>query len=70
MAQANQASGSVEKVKKALAPGAESRPGPGGGETTESFRSARSALGQITTDLERLRRHAATLVKGAHRPAK
>ena len=71
MAQAKDASGPVERVKKALAhPGAESRPGPRGGETTESFRSARSALGQITTDLERLRRQAATLVKGAHRPAK
>ncbi len=32
---------------------------------TESFRSARLALGQISADLERLRRHAATLVKGA-----
>jgi hypothetical protein len=35
---------------------------------SESFRSARSALGQITADFERLRRHATSLVKG--RPAK
>ena len=50
-------------------------PGPAGKgrktpDVSEGFRSARSALGQISTDLERLRRHAAALVKGAHRPAK
>ena len=37
---------------------------------SEGFRSARSALGQITADMERLRQHAASLVKSAHRPAK
>jgi hypothetical protein len=39
-------------------------------DTSAGFRSARSALGQITADLERLRQHAASLVKAAHRPAK
>jgi hypothetical protein len=41
-----------------------------GVDTPASFRSARSALGQITADLERLRQHAASLVKATHRPAK
>ena len=41
-----------------------------GADTSASFRSARSALGQITADLERLRQHAASLVKSAHRSAK
>jgi hypothetical protein len=36
-------------------------------DVSEGFRTARSALGQITADLERLRRHASSLVKGAHR---
>lgn len=53
----------------------EETPGPAGKarkapDVSEGFRSARSALGQISTDLERLRRQAASLVKGAHRPAK
>ena len=41
-----------------------------GSEISEGFRSARSAIDQITADLERLRHHAASLVKGAPRPAK
>ncbi len=36
-------------------------------DISESFRSARSSLGQITTNLEQLRRHAASLVKSAKR---
>jgi hypothetical protein len=39
-------------------------------DVSEGFRGARSALVQISADLERLRRQAASLVKGAHRPAK
>jgi hypothetical protein len=41
-----------------------------GSEVSEGFRSARSAIDQITADLERLRHHAASLVKGAARTAK
>jgi hypothetical protein len=55
----------VKGVKQALG-GAQS-PSP---DVAEGFRGARSALGQITADLERLRGQAASLVKGAHRPAK
>jgi hypothetical protein len=40
------------------------------GDVSEGFRSARSALGQITADLERLKRHASSLVKGTHRTAR
>ena len=36
-------------------------------DISESFRTARSALGQITTDLEELRRRAASMVKSAKR---
>ena len=61
-----EAAGSVRSVKGAL-----SRPArEAGADVSEGFRAARSALGQITTDLERLRRHAASLVKATHRPAK
>ena len=37
---------------------------------TETFRSARLALSQISADLERLRRHATSLVKNPSRAAK
>ena len=37
---------------------------------TDTFRSARMALGQISADLERLRRHATSLVKRPSRAAK
>jgi hypothetical protein len=37
---------------------------------TDTFRSARLALGQISADLERLRRHATSLVKRPSRAAK
>ena len=72
MAKRRQASGPVEKVKQALAQPArqQGRQRSPGAEISEGFRSARSALGQITADLERLRQHAATVVKGAHRTAK
>ncbi len=36
-------------------------------DLSESFRRARAALGQISADLEQLRRHAASLVKSAQR---
>jgi hypothetical protein len=62
----------VHKTKKALAQpaGGRTRTRAPGSEASESFRSARSAIDQITADLERLRHHAASLVKGAPRPAK
>ena len=62
----------VQKMKKALAQpaGGRTRTRAAGSEISESFRSARSAIDQITADLERLRHHAASLVKGAPRPAK
>jgi hypothetical protein len=41
-----------------------------GANVSESFRDARSALGQISSDLERLRQRAASLVKGTHRTAR
>ena len=64
--------GPVEKVRKAHAQPAtpEARPNSASQDVSEGFRSARSSLGQITADLERLRQHATTLVKGARRPAK
>jgi hypothetical protein len=37
---------------------------------SEAFRRARSSIGQITTDLNALRRRTAAAVKGARRPAK
>jgi hypothetical protein len=66
------APGPVKKVTNALAQPAtpQARPNSRSLDVSEGFRSARSSLGQITADLERLRQHAATLVKGAHRPAK
>jgi hypothetical protein len=40
-------------------------------DVSESFRNARTALSQISTDLEALRRRAAVMVKSAkRRPAK
>jgi hypothetical protein len=39
-------------------------------DVCEDFRQARTALGQITTDLERLRKQAASVVKRTHRAAK
>jgi hypothetical protein len=64
--------GTVETVRKALAQQAPARRRPSmpAANVSEDFRGARSALGQITADLERLRRHAASLVKATHRPAK
>jgi hypothetical protein len=41
-----------------------------GSVDTETFRTARLALGQISADLERLRRHATSLVKRPSRAAK
>ena len=38
-------------------------------EVSEAFRRARYQLTQITADLDRLRRRAATAVKPPHRPA-
>ena len=62
----------VKKIKTALAKPAGGRGGTraAGSEVSENFRSARSAIDQITTDLARLRRDAASLVKGAPRTAK
>lgn len=62
----------VKTIKTALAKpvGGRTRTRAAGSEVSESFRSARSAIDQITADLERLRRHAASLVKGAARTAK
>jgi len=62
----------VNKIKTALAKpaGGRARTRAAGSEVSESFRSARSAIDQITTDLVRLQRHAASLVKGAPRTAK
>jgi hypothetical protein len=64
--------GPVENVREALAQPAtlQARPNSAGLDVTEGFRSARSSLSQITADLEKLRRHAASLVKGAQRRAK
>ena len=57
-------SGRMPKAKAAQPPtGAGVTPN----DISESFRSARSSLGQITTNLEQLRQHAASLVKSAHR---
>jgi hypothetical protein len=39
-------------------------------DVCEDFRQARTAIGKVTTDLERLRKHAASLVKRTPRPAK
>ena len=39
-------------------------------DVCEDFRQARTALDKVTTDLERLRKHAASLVKRTPRPAK
>jgi hypothetical protein len=39
-------------------------------DMSEAFRRARSSIGQITTDLNALRRRTAAAVKGARRPAK
>jgi hypothetical protein len=70
MAKPRQASsGPVVKARDALANPAR-RAGAPRVDISESFRSARSGLGQISADFDRLRRHAASLVKGAHRTAK
>jgi len=63
-----QTAGPAEKVNGAVPPPAAAREARI--DVSEGFRSARSALGQITADLERLRQHAASLVKGTHRPAR
>ena len=39
-------------------------------DMAEDFRKARTKLDQITIDIERLRKHAATLVKSTARTAK
>jgi hypothetical protein len=39
-------------------------------DMSEAFRRARSSIGQITTDLNALRRRTTAAVKGARRPAK
>jgi hypothetical protein len=54
------ASGPVKKMSKA----------PASTDISEGFRRARSSIGEITTDLKQLRRHATSVVKGAQRPAK
>jgi hypothetical protein len=70
MANPKQASsGRVAKAKGALASPARSTRAPRV-DLSESFRSARSGLGQISADFDRLRQHATSLVKGARRTAK
>ena len=64
--------GPVETITPALAQSASARPRASApaAKVLEDFRGARTALGQITADLERLRRRAGSLVKAAHRQAK
>ena len=61
--------GPAKRTRAALAQDAGTR-ARAGSEISESFRSARSAIDQIAADFERLRHHAASLVKGAARTAK
>lgn len=63
------ASGTVKKVKQALGQRPAGVPASPA-EVSEGFRRARSSIGEITADLQQLRRHAQSTVKGAHRPAK
>jgi hypothetical protein len=59
-----------EREAMSLAEPSAPRPGAPGANISDGFRDARSALGQIATDFQRLRRHAASLVKGTHRTAR
>lgn len=63
-----QASAQVKKVKAALGhrPAGVRTPST---DISESFRRARSSIGEITTDLKQLRRRATAAVKGPQRPA-
>jgi hypothetical protein len=60
----------MKKRASTSAAGKVPKPRPDAIDVAESFRSARSALDQTATHLQQLRRHAASLVKGAGRPAK
>ncbi|MGH2980262.1 MAG: hypothetical protein ACRDLQ_11600 [Solirubrobacterales bacterium] len=62
------ASRPVEKVKDVFSPPAAGR--PQSTEISESFRRARAAIDDITTDLERLQRRAARVVKDTRRRVK
>jgi hypothetical protein len=64
-----QASGPVKKMSKAIGQRSSGVP-PASADISESFRRARSSIGDITTDLKQLRRRATSVVKGAQRPAK
>jgi hypothetical protein len=64
----NSRSKASKPAAKANESHAATRPGEPGIDVADGFRSARSALDQITVDLKQLRRHAASLVKGARRP--
>ena len=64
------APGPVGKMKQALGRQSGEHARGSSPDVCEDFRQARTALGQITTDLERLRKHAASLVKGTARSAK
>jgi hypothetical protein len=55
------ASAPLKKAKDAVTPAA---------DISESFRRARQSIGNITADLQQVRRHAQSTVKGAQRPAK
>jgi hypothetical protein len=59
------ASGPTANAGEAIPPRASLK--PASTDITESFRAARSAVGQISTDLEGLRRRAASMVKSAKR---
>ena len=59
------ASGRTANASDTVSPRAPVNAAPG--DISESFRTARSALGQISTDLEELRRRAASMVKSAKR---
>jgi hypothetical protein len=64
-----QASGPVKKMGKGLGNRPSGVPAPTT-DIAESFRRARSSVGDITTDLQQLRRRATSVVKSARRPAK
>ena len=63
------ASAPVKKMSKALGQKPSGMTGAGM-DISESFRRARSSIGDITTDLNHLRRRATSVMKGSQRPAK
>ena len=63
MVKQQKTSGPVPKVKQAHRLAIDA-------DMSEAFRRARSSIGQITTDLNELRRRTASAVKGTRRPAK